>query len=381
MTLKFVAHDTEYRLSKANPFDEAIKDILQEHGDCYIVTPFFSIEVIKDICSTCEKVIMVTDIRQIKTNIVSNNSIKELQNMVISNNLVIYDIMNLHAKVLLRGNKLLIGSANFTNNGLGLNQEADIFISQEDLILNVHQWIINIISSATLMLPEIIDKSFLLLPSIDRKYDNALNEVFKRGSIHVKETQFGKQRHKDNEFYDPEKLKPIKEVILATFNSLEDAIKAFHYFKLAYDVFQLNCHNKDILSITYTKDNKLTINIGQWEIISIRKNKNYYVVVLAINEDMFKKFDDLDVIRKVPFSVRWQDDSQRYIWLRMKWFVDKEFPIDLISAWNNTILHACSTFDPWISSTYKRFHRDDLERVLSMRNDEIKDIIESTFNE
>lgn len=380
--IKFIRHDVKNLPNRTNPFDEAIKEVLKEPGTCYILTPYFNIYIIMEFCETNNETILITDIGELKTNISTVSELNLLISLIECKNLKVYDVSNLHAKILLKGNKLLIGSANFTKSGVGKNHEGSILVIDSNLILEVNEWIISLIHSFKLVSRDYLIYSFSKLPFVQTKLDESesvLKEL-NRIPILVKSTNLGNKIKisKTNNFNTKENNDSIMDII-KIFSTLEDAIKGVMYFKDAYDLFASECNNEEILSITFTRNKKLTMNIGQWEVLSIKRNIKIYNIVLGINKFLFNNFNNITVIKDIPFSDKWAKEEHGHIYLKFEWDLKNKFPEKLIEAWKNTILYAVNIFHHWSSSSYKRFHRVGITNLLSLKNNEIVNVIDEVF--
>ncbi|TEB09977.1 hypothetical protein Psfp_04226 [Pelotomaculum sp. FP] len=382
--LKFIAHDVKNQPQKTNPFDEAIKDVLKESGTCYLLTPYFNIHIIIEFCKINNDSILITDIGELKTNISTDSELNFFINLIELEILKVYDVPNLHAKILLKGGKLLVGSANFTNNGMGRNHEGNILVSDNSIILEVNNWITNLIDSSKLASKDYLRCSYAKLPLLQSRANEtkaALKEL-NRPLISVKPTKLGKKlKNKKNGVHEPIGNNGLISDIVKIFSNLEEALVGFFYFKYAYDLFTFSCENNGILSTTFTKDKKLTMNIGQWEVISIKRKNNIYHIVLGIDTLMFNNFNDITVIKNIPFSRRFaKSEEHNHVYLKFEWDLKNKFPKPLIDSWKSTMLYAINIFKHWISSSFKiHHHRIEIENLLNLKNNEIIDTIDGVF--
>jgi phosphatidylserine/phosphatidylglycerophosphate/cardiolipin synthase-like enzyme len=141
----------------------------------------------------------VTDLEEIKNNIRSENEFESFADLIENNQLILFDIPSLHAKIFVRGAKALIGSANFTNSGLGQNHEASILVNNAQFALEVLKWIESLTNGRDFIdLKQLRSayQSALTLKRVESEASNnqEVSETYFPKSIKVTKSKYGKKK-------------------------------------------------------------------------------------------------------------------------------------------------------------------------------------------
>ena len=125
MSIKLIYHSFKSIHNIISPFDKAIVEIVKNQ-DIQMATPYLSLNYINRIISLTKSWRLITDIKQLASSH-NKSEFEKIKLFISKNNKLIRHINTLHAKVLIGENKAIIGSANFTRNGIIGNIELSVF--------------------------------------------------------------------------------------------------------------------------------------------------------------------------------------------------------------------------------------------------------------
>jgi len=138
MSIKLIYHSFKSIHNIISPFDKAIVEIVKNQ-DIQMATPYLSLNYINRIISLTKSWRLITDIKQLASSH-NKSEFEKIKLFISKNNKLIRHINTLHAKVLIGENKAIIGSANFTRNGIIGNIELSVFFDNEPQIFDVKNW-------------------------------------------------------------------------------------------------------------------------------------------------------------------------------------------------------------------------------------------------
>ncbi|NJR41128.1 MAG: hypothetical protein HC781_22665 [Leptolyngbyaceae cyanobacterium CSU_1_4] len=241
MQIQFIGHSLSF--DTVNPFDQAIEQVVHEKGLPIIVTPYFSLSVIQSICNEVNCILqLVTDLGEIRNNIRSMNEFEALTQLIENNQLTLFDIPHLHAKIFVRGAKALIGSANFTNSGLGQNHEASILLDNARFTLEVFKWIESLTNGRDFIGLEQLRSAYQsasILKRVDAQ-DQEVTKTYFSESIKVSKSKYSKTRKlKKNLELALVTSQEIAQIIQAVFDKKENFLKALELINMLKSVVMM----------------------------------------------------------------------------------------------------------------------------------------------
>ena len=139
MTTKLIYHTKDTAINNISPFHEAISAMKDE---IWIVCPYIGINYIQSILYD-RKWRIISDINEW---IFSNDGIyqKQIIDFIKKNKRKIRHYKNVHAKVIVSEQSLLLGSANFTNKGITGRVEMSAIIDDEQQVEEVREWFLDL---------------------------------------------------------------------------------------------------------------------------------------------------------------------------------------------------------------------------------------------
>ncbi|NJK51875.1 MAG: hypothetical protein HC936_02020 [Leptolyngbyaceae cyanobacterium SU_3_3] len=287
MQIQFIGHSLSF--DTVNPFDQAIEQVVHEKGLPIIVTPYFSLSVIQSICNEVNCILqLVTDLGEIRNNIRSMNEFEALTQLIENNQLTLFDIPHLHAKIFVRGAKALIGSANFTNSGLGQNHEASILLDNARFTLEVFKWIESLTNGRDFIGLEQLRSAYQsasILKRVDAQ-DQEVTKTYFSESIKVSKSKYSKTRKlKKNLELALVTSQEIAQIIQAVFDKKENFLKALELINMLKSVVNDDPFLDRSLSVTFISNSRLVLNLGQWKMLAFKhiQKKSFLEITLCID--------------------------------------------------------------------------------------------------
>lgn len=140
MTIKLIHHSEESKRQKSSPIDEAIRELMTEQN-LMIVCPYLGIDYIQEILGGCKSWQLLTDIEAwLELHKRNMSQLPLIENFVKENIEHIHHYPGIHAKVIITRDKALVGSANFTKQGVWHREEMAVFITNEPQIKELSIW-------------------------------------------------------------------------------------------------------------------------------------------------------------------------------------------------------------------------------------------------
>jgi hypothetical protein len=127
-------------INTSSSFDTAIRDIVAGGGCVRVIDPYISLTYIAEILSSATDWQMVTDVKHwIKSETAAGRR-AAVVTFINKNYWRIWHNENVHAKVIISQTKAMLGSANFTENGIFKNNELDIIVYEPTEIEKLIRW-------------------------------------------------------------------------------------------------------------------------------------------------------------------------------------------------------------------------------------------------
>ncbi len=283
-------------------------------------------------------------------------------------------VSNLHAKIYLADKtQAIVTSANLTAPGLGFSNG------------NVEIGILLVDDEAISTLQTIVEDWFAQGRKVDTAWLSDMQRKIKANStqgtaskIRAEEQKLQKAGKrlsgKQIRVANPPKIKPVKksvglssdgisvETILATmFSSRMECQVGMEFFIKALAFLPSDRDFQHIISTTYRHpENKLTLNIGNWEIFRFSRKREQLLITFCVDMQLLSDTQDVvGLIRTSKLSPRWSGDST-YGFIHIQWAYPFKQPDRLFAAWRNCILHTAEVFGSWKASTFMRYHRQDI---------------------
>ncbi|MFN9830650.1 MAG: phospholipase D-like domain-containing protein [Pseudanabaena sp.] len=395
MQVQFIAHSLNF--DKVNPFDQAIEQIVNEEGSPVMVTPYFSLSVIQNICSEIHCVLqLVTDLEEIRNNIRSENEFELFAQLIKNNQLTLFDIPSLHAKIFVRGTKALIGSANFTNSGLGQNHEASIFIHDAQFTLEVFRWVESLTNGRDSINLEQLRSAYqsaLILKRVEANENQAVSKTYLAKSIKVSKSKYGNKKEPKKNPKSALKINTeVVQIVQTVFPRKADLLKALELINILRNVVKDDPFLDRGLSITFISNNRLVLNLGQWKMLAFKYISKRAILEITLCID-FSEYTDLEeqyvwkndialesidfagkTFREYKFEERWTNGKDLRL-IYFPWDSNILTPEKQLEKWHTAILTAKQAFHHWQSSSYMRWHRPELAEFLFSANSESLDLI------
>ena len=135
MGVKLVYHKNS---SSRSPFDEVIRNIVDEE-DVKIASPYIWLEYLKGVTEKSCGWRLLTDWEALLMS-VSKKEREEIIKFAEKNKEKIHNVQGLHAKVILSCKKAIIGSANFTRNGMEKKDEMSVYLDDNKSLRELNEW-------------------------------------------------------------------------------------------------------------------------------------------------------------------------------------------------------------------------------------------------
>ncbi len=151
MPTNLVYHTLETAQNGTSPFDATIMEMV-EANDLQITAPYLGLEYLERMIHECNSWQLITDIQAM----LSTQSVAKREGFIefiIANKAMIHHCKDLHAKVLIAGNRALVGSANFTDKGITKRVEMSVSFEDSPEVTVLKSWF-NLLWSQTACVEE-----------------------------------------------------------------------------------------------------------------------------------------------------------------------------------------------------------------------------------
>lgn len=138
MPTRLIYHTPTSAEGGLSPFDEAICSIVH-NSDIDIACPYLGLNYLKRIFYLSHSWRILTDVEEWLA-VFSDASRQKIYNFISEHSESIRHCKDLHAKVILGGDKALLGSANFTKKGITGRTEVSVFFEAELQVEELKEW-------------------------------------------------------------------------------------------------------------------------------------------------------------------------------------------------------------------------------------------------
>ena len=138
MSIKLIYHTPESATGGFSPFDKTISRIVRDEN-IRVACPYLSLDYFQRLLEISTSWRILTDVEEWLGSY-NKNARQEIQNFIGRHNKYIHHLNNLHAKVIIAGNKALVGSANFTKKGLTERAEVSVLFEHEPQVEELARW-------------------------------------------------------------------------------------------------------------------------------------------------------------------------------------------------------------------------------------------------
>lgn len=138
MSIRLIYHALENQEGNISPFDEAITEIVSGQ-DTWIACPYLGLDYLNRIISLSRSWRVLTDVEEwLKVHTISERP--SIQQFIEEHQQAIHHVKDLHAKIIIAGPRVLLGSANFTRKGITERTEISVLFENEPYADELRQW-------------------------------------------------------------------------------------------------------------------------------------------------------------------------------------------------------------------------------------------------
>jgi len=274
-----------------SPFDVAITNVIRDN-DISVICPYIGINYFNRIASIVKSWKLITDVEEWILSHHDEKSRLEIINFIKENKHKIHHIRNVHAKVILTGHQAIMGSANFTDNGIRSKIEISILIRDEILNSELNEWFESIWEKSKDVSLEELEKYYSSIKTIYQ--NNSISDknysLSSPKSIRTKLVYLGLDNliisNNDNNQEVEERL--IK--LLKYYPNKEWIEQYFDLVKIMIDRFEIKDDDERISMVIPKSGKRLPVNIGQrWIIRPYTNGEIGMIMPLEYNEINFEK--------------------------------------------------------------------------------------------
>ena len=140
MKLIYQLPDAYGKNIKPSPFDTAISELVKDKS-IQVVCPYITLnDFEKVILNGCKDWELLTDLKALVKSQGDGDKIEKMLDFIEKYRTKIKHQTGLHAKVIIAEDRALIGSANFTHNGIYENKEISVIISDPEKVNEIKSW-------------------------------------------------------------------------------------------------------------------------------------------------------------------------------------------------------------------------------------------------
>lgn len=138
MSVKLVYHTSESASGGISPFDKAVVEIATDE-ELWVACPYLSLSYLERVIGLSKSWRLLTDVEEwlSSQNRAARNRIQEF---IVQHQEQIHHIRDLHAKVVIAGEKALVGSVNLTEKGITGRTEVAVLFDQESQVEELRCW-------------------------------------------------------------------------------------------------------------------------------------------------------------------------------------------------------------------------------------------------
>jgi hypothetical protein len=291
----------EYKINRS-PFDIAVNNVIKNKV-IKIACPYIGLYYFEDVViKKCKDWKLLTDINALIKSQQNKTTTEKMIYFLEKFNKKIRHINGLHAKVILSENKALVGSANFTNNGITENNEMSVIINDFKKIHEIRMWYDIWWEKASELNNEIFDKLRMQIKTI--KYTKNNEQYISSKKLIKSSYEKISMRNKINGQKD-------EEYLINFLKHWNNKIFTQSYFDIAqyiiekYDIDE----NDEKLCITFREEGyKIPITIGQRYILEPYWLTESVGLIMPLNYD--KENAKLDgYYKEEPYKIKQKDTA------------------------------------------------------------------------
>ena len=343
--------------SNRSIFDENISKLI-EGKDILIACPFLSYNYFNNvILRLCKNWKLLTNINMLFNSLNSKQEYLSMKNLFIENINNIHHCPNLHSKVIISDEKVIFGSANFTDSGINYNNELSILIDQEESLKIIKNWF-NEWWNITKPISNDIMKNLLFDDELSKRINkNIISEdplIKCFYNIPKNKTKILVEQKDEN--YLINFLRHINNKVFL--NSYFDIAKHI------IDKWNIQNYKNDYskICITFREDAyRIPITIGQRYILNFdyaNEKENIFLIMNKI--DLNKDFKDEGLIDVSYYSKNKKDDVPYFHFY--KDLNNLSFKDETIKQWEVAVVHEIGRCK---KSSFRKYNQDILYKIIT----------------
>lgn len=274
-----------------SPFDVAITNVIKDN-DISVICPYIGINYFNRITSIAKSWKLITDVEEWILSYHDEKSRLEIINFIKENKDRIHHIRNVHAKVILTGYQAILGSANFTYNGIRSKIEISILIQDEILNSELYEWFGSIWEKSKNISVEELEKYYNSIKTIYQNNPRSDKNcsLSSPKSIRTKLVNLGLDNliisiNENNQEVEERLIK-----ILKYYPNKEWIERYFDLVKTMIDRFEIKNDDGRISMVIPKSGRRLPVNVGQrWVIRPYVNGEIGMIMPLEYNEIHFEK--------------------------------------------------------------------------------------------
>ena len=274
-----------------SPFDVAITNIAKDN-DISVICPYIGINYFNRILSIANSWKLITDVEEWILSHHDEKSRLEIINFVKENKCKIHHIRNVHAKVILTNHKAIIGSANFTDNGIRNNIEIAILTRDEKLNSELNEWFGSIWEKSKDVSLEELEKYYSSIKTIyqNNSVSDKTYSLSSPKSIKTKLLDLGLDNLIISTNSNDHKVEERLIKILKYYPNKKWIEGYFDLVKIMIDKFEIKNDDQRISMVIPKSGRRLPVNVGQrWVIRPYVNSEIGMIMPLEYKEINFEK--------------------------------------------------------------------------------------------
>jgi phosphatidylserine/phosphatidylglycerophosphate/cardiolipin synthase-like enzyme len=138
MPFKLIYHVPGAASRQVSPFDKAIMG-MSGAKDIRLASPYLSLNCVRRVIEKCDSWLILTDVEEWISSQRANARL-EIKGFIASHCERVHHYPGLHAKVLVAGDRALLGSANFTEKGITQRIEMCALFEKTSEVAEIRDW-------------------------------------------------------------------------------------------------------------------------------------------------------------------------------------------------------------------------------------------------
>ncbi len=353
MGIKLIYHDKESSRRGTSPFDEAIRELVENKNIC-IICPYIGIDYFDRIIKLANSWHLVTDVEALMRSH-NQNARQDIKNFIKEHLSNIHHYKDIHAKVIITDNSAFIGSANLTEKGITGRVEMSVLIEEKEHVDKVQKWFWDLWSETESVNRPDLEKyvsSIMFLPSPDL-YKPEYSLPSNAPTIKAKLSGIGSENIQIDNIIknDKESHKRLIEAIRLTSN--REWINS--YFDLAKELIEFTglANDDPRLVMSLRKDGRIPISINQRWILKPLSPYNKGNVGLIMPLDYDSQNYDTDGVVFDDEGYFFTNKIKKARWLGFERKNKIEFSERIKNYWKQAVL---AELERGKKSGFKKFH-------------------------